>query len=228
MDYFLLIIALITCLETTFLTFQKFRKTSSKSGRIYLDTSALMDGRIVRIAETGIISDQILIPTDVLHELQLLADGKDAKKRSLARFGLENANKLERTEQVDAEVIPKEADALPKVDDELLRLAKNNRAKILTLDYNLIKLANAEKIQTINLNDLAIAARKAFLPGEIISVKIADKGSSRGQGVAYLKDSTMIVVSGAADKIGQTVDIELVKLRETSSGRMIFAKLAKK
>lgn len=226
MDLILLLISLGIFTETSFLLFKKFPRRSIKALKIYIDTSALMDGRILEIAKTGFISDELVILTSVLHELQLLADGKDATKRQLARKGLEIASDLERVENATVEI----EDDLEnikgvKVDNQLLKVAKLNHDKILTLDYNLIKLAAAEKIATLNINDLALAARRAFTPGEIISAKIAEKGTGRGQGVAYLPDSTMVVVERAASEVGQTLDIELTKVRETSSGRMIFAKI---
>ena len=115
-----------------------------------------------------------------------------------------------------------------KVDDELLKIAKATRGSILTLDYNLIKVAEAEKIETLNINDLALAVRNEFLPGEKIKLKILEKGSNRGQGVGHLKDGTMVVVDNAANKIGKEITVEFVKFYNTSAGKMIFAKLAKK
>ena len=114
------------------------------------------------------------------------------------------------------------------MDEELLRLAKENRGAVLTLDYNLIKVAEAEKIPTLNINDLALAVRSEFLPGEKIKLKILEKGSNRGQGLGYLDDGTMVVVDRAADKIGKELTVEFVKFHETSSGKMIFAKIAKR
>ena len=115
-----------------------------------------------------------------------------------------------------------------KVDEELLRVAKDTRGAILTLDYNLIKVAEAEKIETLNINDLALAVRNEFLPGEKIKLKITEKGSNRGQGVGHLSDGTMVVVDNAANKIGREVTVEFVKFYETSAGKMIFARLTKK
>ena len=115
-----------------------------------------------------------------------------------------------------------------KVDEELLRVAKENHGAVLTLDYNLIKVAEAEKIPTLNINDLALAVRSEFLPGEKIKLKILEKGSNRGQGLGYLDDGTMVVVDRAANKIGKELTVEFVKFHETSSGKMIFAKIAKK
>ena len=119
-------------------------------------------------------------------------------------------------------------DGLKKVDEELLRLAKEARGAILTIDFNLIKVAKAEKIQTLNINDLALATRGEFMPGEKATIKILEKGSGRGQGVGHLKDGTMVVVDKAANKIGREITVEFVKFYETPAGKMIFAKMIKK
>ena len=111
-----------------------------------------------------------------------------------------------------------------KVDEELLKIAKETKGAILTLDYNLIKVAKAEKIETLNVNELALALRNEFLPGEKIKIKILEKGSNRGQGVGHLDDGTMVVVENAANKIGKEIIVEFVKFYETPAGKMIFAR----
>ena len=160
-------------------------------------------------------------------ELQLLADGKDSFKRNRARAGLEAVSELERVVNTNTEILD-DGSGHKKVDEELLRHAKETRGAILTLDYNLIKVAEAEKIETLNINDLALAVRSEFLPGERIKLKITEKGSGRGQGVGHLKDGTMVVVDNAAGRIGREITVEFVKFYETPAGKMIFAKLAKK
>ena len=114
-----------------------------------------------------------------------------------------------------------------KVDEQLLKLAKANKGAILTLDYNLIKVAEAEKTKVLNINDLALAVRTEFLPGEKMELKITEKGSNRGQGIGYLPNGTMVVVEKAANKIGKTIIVEFVRFHETSAGKMIFAKIAR-
>ena len=226
MELFILFIVSIILVETTILVFRKYKFTSSGKRKIYVDTSVLIDGRIINIAKSGFLDGDLIILKSVLLELQLLADGKDSDKRSRARAGLTNASELERVINVNAEIIENES-GLKKVDEALLKYAKENKGAILTLDYNLIKVAEAEKIETLNINDLAIATRSEFLPGEKVKLKILEKGSNRGQGVGHLSDGTMVVVDGAANKIGREVVVEFVKFYETSAGKMIFAKLAK-
>ena len=137
------------------------------------------------------------------------------------------AAELERVIGINTEILDIEA-KYKKVDEELLRLAKENKGAILTLDYNLIKVAEAEKITTLNINDLALAVRSEFLPGEKMKLKILEKGSGRGQGVGHLNDGTMVVVDNAANKVGREITVEFVKFHETSAGKMIFARIAKK
>ena len=117
---------------------------------------------------------------------------------------------------------------MKKVDEQLLKYAKETKGAILTIDYNLIKVAEAEKIVALNVNDLALAVRTEFLPGEKINLKITEKGSNRGQGVGHLSDGTMVVVERAANKIGREITVEFMRFHETSSGKIIFARIAKK
>ena len=137
------------------------------------------------------------------------------------------AAELERVIEINVEILDDGNLKGKKVDEELLRLAKANKGALLTMDYNLIKVAEAEKIATLNINDLALAVRNEFLPGEKIKLKILEKGSGRGQGVGHLKDGTMVVVDKAANRVGKEVVVEFVKFHETSAGKMIFAKIIK-
>ncbi len=226
MDFFILLIVLAVLAETTILVFRKYKFVANSKRRIYIDTSALIDGRILNIARSGFIDGDLIVLKSVLLELQLLADGKDSDKRSRARAGLTTVAELERVINVNTEIINDES-GIKKVDEALLKYAKENKGAILTLDYNLIKVAEAEKIETLNINDLALATRSEFLPGEKIKLKISEKGSNRGQGVGHLKDGTMVVVDNAANKVGREITVEFMKFYETSAGRMIFAKIAK-
>lgn len=226
MDFVILTVCLIILAETTTLVFIKYNLLKSSRSKIYVDTSALIDGRILNIARTGFIEGNLIILRSVLRELQLLADSKDSEKRNRARMGLHNVSELERVLEVDSEIYD-DGEGRKNVDEELLRFAKRNRGAILTIDYNLIKVAEAEKIRTLNLNDLALAVRTEFLPGEKFSLKITEKGSNRGQGVGHLPDGTMVVVNKASHKIGQVLTVEFLRFHETSSGKMLFAKITK-
>lgn len=221
------LISLVIFGEINFLLFRKYQPKRGGQRKIYVDTSALIDGRILNIARTGFITGDLIIPKGVLLELQLIADGKDSEKRNRARAGLETVSELERVVNINTEILDEEMKK-QKVDEELLRLAKENRGLILTLDYNLIKVAEAERITTLNINDLALAIRNELFPGEKIKLKILEKGSSRGQGVGHLSDGTMVIVDGAAKRIGKELIVEIVKFHETSSGKIVFAKIAQR
>lgn len=224
MELFILIVVIAIFVETTFLSIKKFKPGQGNKRRIYVDTSALIDGRVLNVARSGFIDGDLIVLKSVLLELQLLADGKDSEKRTRARAGLENVSELERVINVNTEILD-DGEGHKKVDEELLKFAKENKGVILTLDYNLIKVAEAEKIETLNINDLALALRNEFLPGQKMSLKIMDKGSGRGQGIGHLPDGTMVVVDNAANKIGKELTVEFVKFHETSAGKMIFARI---
>lgn len=226
MDLFILIVCLTILAETTFLTVRKYKPMRSGARKIYVDTSVLIDGRILNIARTGFIDGDLIILKSVLRELQLLADGKDNEKRNRARIGLNNVSELERVIEVNTEIVD-DGDGNKKVDEELLKYAKENKGTVLTLDYNLIKVAEAEKIETLNINGLALAVKTDYLPGAKIKLKITEKGSNRGQGVGHLPDGTMVVVDHASNKIGKDLTVEFERFHETSSGKMIFAKIVR-
>lgn len=228
MELFILLVVLAIFAETTVLTVKNFKPiiNNNNKRKIYVDTSVLIDGRILKIAKTGFIGDDLIILKSVLKELQLLADGKDSEKRTRARAGLENVNELERVVYFNTEIVD-DGEGNKHVDEELLKHAKENRGMILTLDYNLIKRAAAEKIETLNINDLTLSLRNEFLPGEKFMLKISERGSNPGQGIGHLKDGTMVVVDKAAKKIGEVIEVEFIKIHETSAGKMIFAKIIK-
>ena len=225
MELFILLVCLAILIETTILLVRKYKPTLGGKRKVYIDTSALIDGRIVNIARSGFLDGDLIILKSVLLELQLLADGKDTEKRTRARAGLSSAAELERVINVNTEIVD-DTGGLKKVDEELLKYAKENRGAILAMDYNLIKVAEAEKIETLNINDLALATRSEFVPGEKVKLRILDKGSNKGQGVGHLADGTMVVVDKAANKVGREVTVELIKFYETPAGKMIFAKLS--
>ncbi len=229
MELFTLIIILAIFAETTVL-FAKARQkpliNNSQRRKVYADTSALMDSRLLTVAKTGFIGYDIVIPRSVTHELQLLADGKDSEKRARARAGLDTVRELERVVFFNTQIIDDALDYTP-VDNRLLELAKANHGLVLTNDYNLQKVAATEHIDVLNLNELALALRVQYLPGEKARVRVVDKGSNPHQGIAYLNDGTMVVIDNASDKIGRECEIEFIRLNQTPSGSMMFARLAR-
>ncbi|MBR3323796.1 TRAM domain-containing protein [Candidatus Saccharibacteria bacterium] len=229
MELFIFIVVLTILLETTYITAKTISKpiiNSSQKRKVYIDTSALIDGRIVSVAKVGFLGDDLIIPRSVIRELQLLADGKDNEKRSRARFGLDNINELERVELATVTIYDDKLDRTP-VDDRLIDLAKENRGLILTNDYNLNMAATAEGIDILNVNDLALAVRQEYLPGETFTLKITGTGSNPKQGVGHLPDGTMVVVDNASTKVNKEVKVEFIRFLQTSSGRMMFAKIIK-
>ncbi len=196
---------------------------------VFVDTSALIDGRILTVAETGFLSDRFLVPRSVVRELQLLADssGNDSEKRARARFGLDVVSDLQKLPGFTIEIYEDELPVPEGVDERLIRLALDEGpgvAAILTVDFNLGKVAATEKIAVLNVNDLAKAIRSAYLPGDKMQLALVKTGSSAGQAVGYLPDGTMVVVEGAAAEVGRTVWVEFLQYLQTSAGKMMFAK----
>ncbi|MDR3298153.1 MAG: hypothetical protein LBT19_02170 [Candidatus Nomurabacteria bacterium] len=231
MELFFIIILAIILAETTLLTIKATKKTNfgAKKPRrkLFVDTSALIDGRILSVAQAGFLGDEVLIPKSVIRELQLLADGSDSEKRSRARFGMDVANELERVVSADVEIFHDALDRT-KVDERLIDLAKEYNGMILTNDFNLGKVAATEGIEVLNVNDLAMGLRSEFLPGEKFKLKISMRGNNARQGVGYLPDSTMVVVDDAEKLVGREVEVELVRYLQTNAGKMMFGKLSRK
>jgi uncharacterized protein YacL len=195
---------------------------------LILDTSVIIDGRIVDICETGIIDQKIVVPRFVLLELQAVADSNDKLKRNRGRRGLDVLNKLQSSPHVDVEILdarPAGVEPGESVDLKLLALAQQLNGKVATNDYNLNKVARIRNVQIININDLANSLKPVVLPGEAMSVKIIKPGEEPGQGVGYLDDGTMVVVEQGRARIGEVVDIAVTSVLQTSAGRMIFGRL---
>ena len=220
-DLILLAVTLLILGEVSYLL-ARLPKNSikSKDRAILVDTSVLMDGRIVPVAQTGFIGGTLVIPRSVIGELQFLADHADADKRARARYGLDVVTELQAMERVNVELLQDGSHAREGVDDRLLKLAKQHGAVIMTLDYNLNKVAAVEGTEVLNLNELAQSIRMEHLPGEKITLELIQKG----QGVGYLPDGTMVVVEQASAQIGQTLNVEIIRNLQTAAGRMIFAK----
>ncbi len=224
-DLILLAVTLLILGEVSYLL-ARLPKNSikSKDRAILVDTSVLMDGRIVPVAQTGFIGGTLVIPRSVIGELQFLADHADADKRARACYGLDVVTELQAMERVNVELLQDGSHAREGVDDRLLKLAKQHGAVIMTLDYNLNKVAAVEGIEVLNLNELAQSIRMEHLPGEKITLELIQKGQDAHQGVGYLPDGTMVVVEQASAQIGQTLNVEIIRNLQTAAGRMIFAK----
>ena len=204
-------------------------KDSKKKGMVpkILDTSVIIDGRIVEIMKTGFLEGPIVIPEFVLVELRHIADSSDGLKRTRGRRGLDILNKIQEDYGIeiyntDSEKALKE---IPEVDVKLLKLAQIMKGKVVTNDFNLNKVAAIKGVPVLNINELANAMKPMVIPGEVMTVTLIKQGKEMGQAVAYLDDGTMIVVEDGRRKIGQTVDINVTSVLQTAAGRMIFGKV---
>lgn len=221
---------LLIAAETTYLTMRAVRKQLPKAGLapVFVDTSVLIDGRIVSIAESGFITRPLLIPRSVVGELQFLADNADNEKRARARHGLDVINQLQSLTTVEVVIFADGVRAEEGVDNRLLTLAKKHKGAVCTIDYNLNKVAVVEGIQVLNVNELARTLRMAYLPGEKITIQLTQKGNDQHQAVGHLPDGTMVVVEQAHKYIGSAVEVEFIRSLQTAAGKMLFAKLTKK
>lgn len=192
---------------------------------LLLDTSAIIDGRILDIAKSGFISGTMLIPTFILSELQQVSDSSDFLKRGRGRRGFEIIEDLKKIKGIRIEIWDKEPVA-KTVDEKLIKLAKNLHGKIITTDFNLNRVASVSNVAVLNVNDLANAVKTVAIPGEKMAVKVVHLGKDPKQGVGYLPDGTMIVIENGAELVGNEVKTEVTRILQVPAGRMIFAKKA--
>jgi uncharacterized protein YacL len=228
MEIIIIILLLVILAEITYLVTVNTKRLSHKKEvrPIFVDTSVLIDGRIIAVAVSGFINGKLSIPRSVIGELQFLADNADNEKRSRARHGLDVVAELQSLPGVNVEIFQDGSRAEEGVDERLLNLAKKYHGSICTIDYNLNKVAQVEDINVLNVNDLAMSLRMAYLPGEKMLLELIQKGQDAHQAVGHLTDGTMVVVEHASNRIGQTVEIEFIRSLQTAAGKMMFAKLA--
>ncbi len=189
-----------------------------------LDTSVIIDGRIADVAETGFLDGVLVVPQFVLWELQLVADSADSLKRNRGRRGLDILQRLQKTANLDIQIIEADYPKIKEVDQKLIHLARDMDAKIVTNDFNLNKLAQLQGVQVLNINELANALKPIVLPGETMKVFILKEGKEYNQGVAYLDDGTMVVVDNARRHISKTVEVSVTSVLQTTAGKMIFGR----
>lgn len=199
------------------------RKNTRQSDRILVDTSAIIDGRLADISETGFVTGTLVAPRFVLEELQHIADSADSMRRNRGRRGLEILQRLQKNPAVAVEISDADPENVPEVDAKLVKLARQWHCPIITNDFNLNRVAELQGVKVLNINELAHAVKPILLPGEEMSIKIMQDGKEIGQGVGYLDDGTMIVVEGGKSYIGNTVDVTVTRVLQTVAGRMIFA-----
>ncbi len=190
---------------------------------IVVDTSAIIDGRIADISQTGFIWGELVVPRFVLQELQHIADSSDALRRNRGRRGLDMLNRLQKESLVPIRIMDVEADSAPDVDGKLVVVAKRLNSAILTNDFNLNRVAELQGVSVLNINELANAVKSVVLPGEEMKVQIIQEGKEAGQGVAYLDDGTMIVVENGRKHLNSSLDVVVTRVLQTVAGRMIFA-----
>lgn len=188
-----------------------------------LDTSAIIDGRIIDICETRFLSGTLVVPRFVLNELHHLSDSPDTLKRARGRRGLDVLARLQENTELSVRILDRDFDE-DDVDAKVVLLAKELGGKVLTTDFNLNKVAAVEGIHCLNVNDLATALKPVILPGEVMTLFVMKEGKEREQGVGYLDDGTMVVVEEGKRHIGKRIDVSVSSILQTSAGRMIFGK----
>lgn len=190
-----------------------------------VDTSVIIDGRIADICASGFVEGTLMVPRFVLQELQHIADSSEVLRRAKGRRGLDILKQLQEPDsKVRLQIIEDNPQDVKEVDGKLVRLAVQYKAKVLTNDFNLNKVAQIEGVQVLNINDLANALKPAVLPDEQMQVKIIKEGKEPNQGVGYLDDGTMIVVDGGRSYLGRQVAVVVTSVLQTAAGRMIFTR----
>jgi uncharacterized protein YacL len=192
---------------------------------VVVDTSVLIDGRIAKICETGFLSSALVIPRFVLKELQTVADSQDPIKQARGRRGLEVLAELRAIKKIDIRIIESEVSRRDEVDAKLIFLATSMRAKLLTTDYNLAKMAEFQGVPWLNLNSLAKSLQPELMLGENIEVDLVKPGKEEGQAVGYLQDGSMVVVTGGRALMGRRANVEIVSVIPSAGGKMIFARV---
>ena len=200
-------------------------RAEARSGepRIVVDTSAIIDGRIAEIVESGFIYGTLVVPRFVLDELQHIADSSDTLRRNRGRRGLEILNRMQKEPGTPVEIVEDAVPSESEVDAKLVALARARSGVILTNDFNLNRVAELQGVRVMNINSLANAVKPAVLPGEELRVRVIQEGKEAGQGVGFLDDGTMIVVEGGARHIDKDLDVAVTRVLQTVAGRMIFA-----
>jgi uncharacterized protein YacL len=203
----------------------RFAPQNKPDNLLLLDTSTIIDGRIADLIEANFVEGLIVVPRFVLKELQTIADSNDPIKRERGRRGLEMLNRIQRNTRNEVKIHEGDFPDEKEVDSKLVRLARNLNAKLYTNDYNLGKIAELQRINYVNLHELAKSLRTVLLPGEIFNLRIVREGKDKGQGVGYMPDGTMVVVNHAQAFVGQQVEVQVQSLLQTGAGVIVFADL---
>lgn len=201
-----------------------FRGSSAFTDSFIVDTSAIIDGRIVPIVDSGFVEGEVIITQFVLAELQLIADSNDPNKKIRGKRGLDVVEQLRKNQNVSLTILNKNIASVREVDQKLVLLAKENNFKIITNDVNLSRIAKLQDVKILNVNELAFGLKPIVHPGEQLKVFISREGKEKKQGISYLDDGTMIVIDDAKYDIGKEVTIEVTSVLQTTTGKMIFGR----
>ena len=205
-------------------------KNQKIENAIFLDTSAIIDGRIFDVIALGLFSGTFVVLESILLELKHIADSQDTVKRERGRKGLERLDKLKKGRGIKFTVLSENSEksfgagTLKEVDEKLIHISKKNDGRIVTCAYNLEKKASISGVVAINVNTLANVLKIIAVPGETLHIKIQHKGKDVTQGVGYLDDGTMIVVEHASPDLGKELDVLISRVIQTTAGRILFAK----
>ena len=198
--------------------------SSATDIEVLLDTSVIIDGRVLDISRTGFLFGRLVIPRFVLAELQHIADSGDAIRRNRGRRGLEILEELQRDSKAPVAIVEMDVEGARGVDDKLVALAKKTGSPLMTNDYNLNRVAELQGVRVLNINELANAVKALYLPNEKIAIRVIAEGREPNQGVGYLEDGTMVVVEDGKRYMDRTVEVTVTRMIHTAAGKMYFAR----
>ena len=203
------------------------KKFAKKETPKVIDTSAIIDGRVVNVCETGWLEGPVIVPKFVLEEIQLLSDSMDPVKRDKGKRALDLLNKLKEAVKKNFKISEHDYEKL-STDEKLIKVCKELGAKLVTTDYNLNKIARLQGVEVLNINELFIALKPNVKPGDVLKILIVKPGKEKHQGVGYLEDGTMVVVENARAFIGKELEVVVTHLLHSPSGRIIFTQIKNK
>lgn len=204
----------------------KFKRGEMREEEVIVDTSSIIDGRILDIVKTAFIEAKFIIPRFVLNEMHALADSADHMKRQKGKRAIEILHELKKEQNIEIEVVDEDVTVVKTVDEKIIKLAQKYSAKVLTTDYNLNRLAQLQGVKVLNINDLANALKPSLVAGSKFKLKLIKEGKEHDQAVGYLEDGTMVVVEGGKKLIGKSVGVEVSSVLQNPSGRIIFTKVS--
>ncbi len=205
----------------------RLRRQDETEEIVLVDTSVIIDGRIIDIIKTGFLPGKVIVPRFVLKELQQIADSTDSIKRQRGRVGLEVLHTIQKELKLNITIHEEDFPDIPEVDAKLVKMAKLLNAQILTVDYNLNRIAGIQGVKILNINELANVIKPMVLPGEQMRIKLIKEGKEHNQAIGYLEDGTMVVVEDARRLVAQEVKVVVTSVLQTQAGRMIFSRLEK-